>query len=196
MLRPDGVEEPCAMKIPRTGCAAELEEEVDILRRLEHPNIVAVKDAFRSTQEGQLVLVLVMPCANFDLASYLLSQRMCAEVVQDVAFQLAKAVHYVHEQRFSHRDIQPGNVLLSLGADSGSPCVDTGAIRVAMRVWLCDFGMARSVDRSSCAREVLCARTRCVDARGCDLAGEESAGAGAAGRDPTRRRRSQRRKDL
>ena len=104
---------------------------------------MAVKDAFRSTQEGQLVLV--MPSAHFDLASYLNSQRMSAEVVQGVAFQLAKAVHYVHEQRFMHRDIKPANVLLFVGADSGSPCVDAGAIHVAMRVWLCDLGMARSV---------------------------------------------------
>lgn len=39
---------------------------------------------------------------------------------------LATAITYVHEQKVRHKDIKPGNILLSNG-----------------RVYLCDFGIAR-----------------------------------------------------
>ena len=48
MVRPDGVEETRALKFPSAGCEAELEAEIGLLRKLEHPNVVAFKDVFRS----------------------------------------------------------------------------------------------------------------------------------------------------
>ena len=47
--RPNGVEETCALKYSTAGSAVELEADIDLLRTLEHPNVVAVKDVIRSS---------------------------------------------------------------------------------------------------------------------------------------------------
>ena len=97
IVRPDGVEETCALKFPSAGCEAELEAEIGLLRKLEHPNVLAVKDVFRSLQDGKVAMA--MPCAHFDLSCYLAAQRLCGEVARGVSRQLAEGVNYVHAQR-------------------------------------------------------------------------------------------------
>ena len=143
LQRPNGDDEWCALKFPQARCAADLEAEIDILGKLEHPNVVALMDVLRSSQDGKIIMVI--PYAHFDLSSYLLSQRMHDDVARGVSRQVAEGVKYVHAQRIIHRDIKPGNILLFMDSGSSSPSVDAGETRVALRVWLSDFDMAREV---------------------------------------------------
>ena len=55
--------------------------------------------------------------------------KLPEDVVQSIAKQLIRALHYLHSQRVIHRDMKPQNILIAAG----------GVIK------LCDFGFARAL---------------------------------------------------
>ena len=63
------------------------------------------------------------------------------EAILDVAIQFAWGLHYAHEQGLVHRDVKPGNLMLT-------------ADRVAK---VTDFGLARAV--APAARRATCRRS-------------------------------------
>jgi len=106
-----------------------LRGELRILRRLNHPNIVRLLDAFETDRH----LFVVTEFAQGDLFSIIEDDRMLPEDgVREVARQLVQALHYLHSMRIIHRDMKPQNCLLMSAARGSS-------------VKLCDFGFARSM---------------------------------------------------
>ena len=107
-----------------------LRQEIDILRVLKHPNIIAMRDAFETEHE----FCVVMEYAQGELFEVLEDDRTLPELeVKAIARQLVSALHYLHTNRVIHRDMKPQNVLI-------------GANKV---VKLCDFGFARSIRSQS-----------------------------------------------
>lgn len=107
-----------------------LRQEIDILRVLKHPNIIAMRDAFETENE----FCVVMEYAQGELFEVLEDDRTLPELeVKAIARQLVSALHYLHTNRVIHRDMKPQNVLI-------------GANKV---VKLCDFGFARSIRSQS-----------------------------------------------
>ena len=107
-----------------------LRQEIDILRVLKHPNIIAMHDAFETENE----FCVVMEYAQGELFEVLEDDRTLPELeVKEIARQLVSALHYLHTNRVIHRDMKPQNVLV-------------GANKV---VKLCDFGFARSIRSQS-----------------------------------------------
>ncbi|KAJ9447904.1 Serine/threonine-protein kinase TIO [Diplonema papillatum] len=110
-----------------------LRAEIEIMTTLNHENIIMLLDAFETAAE----FVVVMEYAQGELFEILEDDRCLPEpVVQKIAKQLAKALHYLHSNRIIHRDMKPQNILI--GRD--------GTVK------LCDFGFARAM---SCNTMVL-----------------------------------------
>jgi serine/threonine protein kinase len=94
-----------ALKSIRLECvsgsfAKELHNEIDILKTLDHPNIVRLHEVYTCDREHQLYLVLDL-CDGGDLyarAPY--SQRHAASLMD----QLVSAVQYMHHHGVVHRD--------------------------------------------------------------------------------------------
>ncbi len=107
---------------------ARFAREGELLARLAHPNIARLLDA-GVTDDGQRFLVLEL-VNGADIAAYCkgLSEREVIAVFQS----LLAAVAYAHSQLVLHRDIKPGNVLVS----------PTGDVK------LLDFGVAKLVDET------------------------------------------------
>jgi serine/threonine protein kinase len=101
--------------------------------RLVHPNIVQVFDfGFDENHHQHFIVMEHVPgnsCAE------LLRDRGHLDVEQsvDIVGQACRGLDYAHRNGVVHRDVKPGNLLLS----------DSGAIKLA------DFGIARAVDQSS-----------------------------------------------
>ncbi|KAA0154766.1 hypothetical protein FNF29_02295 [Cafeteria roenbergensis] len=116
----------------KSRTAAEMEslrEELRILRRLNHPNIVRLLDSFETNRH----LFVVTEFAQGDLFSIIEDDRKLPEAgVREVARQLVEALQYLHSRRIIHRDMKPQNCLLMSAARGAS-------------VKLCDFGFARSM---------------------------------------------------
>lgn len=126
--------EPVAIKLMRTKqmvpeTVQRLAQEVDILRRLQHPNIVRVLGAGTAQDEGAPYMVLEW-LESVTLRQYLHRRpKPDAKKVLEVVGAVASAMTAAHELGVVHRDLKPENVLLC------GPYQDT--------VKVVDFGMAK-----------------------------------------------------
>ncbi|WIA41542.1 hypothetical protein OEZ86_008912 [Tetradesmus obliquus] len=110
-----------------------LRQEIEILRQLRHENIIQMLDAFETKTD----FCVVTEFAQGELFEILEDdQCLPEEVVQSIAKQLVRALHYLHSNRIIHRDMKPQNILIGSG----------GTVK------LCDFGFARAM---SCNTMVL-----------------------------------------
>jgi serine/threonine-protein kinase len=114
-----------ALKIPhvQSGQAmSDLLKEVHIGSRLDHPNILPIKNA--TIEEGRLLIAYPLAERSLDTR---LRYRISSRVALNIGEQLLDAVAYAHARRVIHCDINPNNVLLFPNN----------------RVTLADFGIAR-----------------------------------------------------
>ncbi len=105
--------------------------EARVAARLsQHPFIAPVYDVGRSAH-GHPYLILPF-YGRGSLATLMASGPVAQQQVTDLGIKLCDALQYTHDQGVVHRDIKPGNILIS---DSGNPA-------------LSDFGAARLSDAS------------------------------------------------
>jgi len=85
--------------------------EIDILRELDHPNLIKLYATF----EDQHNLYLVMEnCTGGELLDALMDDGVFDERIASGVFkQIVAGVTYLHGQKISHRDLKPDNMLLS-----------------------------------------------------------------------------------
>ncbi|EKX40679.1 hypothetical protein GUITHDRAFT_58349, partial [Guillardia theta CCMP2712] len=107
-----------------------LRQEIEIQRKLDHPNIIVLLDAFETHNEFCLVTEL----AQGELFEILEADGSLPEIeVQNVAKQMIRALHYLHSNKIIHRDMKPQNILI--GPDR--------------QLKLCDFGFARAMTQQT-----------------------------------------------
>ncbi len=99
--------------------------EIDIVARLEHPNVVRAYDVLQTRVHLYLVLEYV---AGRDLGT-LVRQRGPLPVAEAVAYgvQAARGLAYAHKCGVVHRDLKPANLLLT--SDSVVKLSDLGLAR-------------------------------------------------------------------
>ncbi|HEY8080780.1 MAG TPA: protein kinase, partial [Acidimicrobiales bacterium] len=101
--------------------------EAQAAANLSHPNIVAVYDW--GEDEGTYFIVMELVTGT-SLATALRHEKtMAATRAATIAAQVANALAYAHRHGVVHRDIKPGNVLLT----------DDGQVKVT------DFGIAQAM---------------------------------------------------
>ncbi len=100
-------------------------QEVAIVSKLEHRNIVPVHDY--GEYNGQPYIVMrYMPGGSVD--DLLKNGSIELETVADIIEQIAPALDYAHSKQVLHRDLKPSNVLLD--DDGGAYLTDFGIARV------------------------------------------------------------------
>jgi len=110
-----------------------LQREIDIMKRLKHPNIVALFDVFDDPTHISLVL------------EYVSGGQLYDEIVKRGSFteadactvlkQVLSATEYLHENGIAHRDLKPENLLIS--SDGGG-----------LQVKIADFGLSKDFSGS------------------------------------------------
>ncbi|MEP7764651.1 serine/threonine-protein kinase [Sanguibacter sp. 25GB23B1] len=122
-------DDPSAVKRERT--------EVELLASLNHPALVTLYDAGVDDIQGVERTYLVMELVDGStLADRSASGPLGAADACRMAVDLAEALHVVHEHGVVHRDIKPGNILVS-------PCLLPGR---EITTKLADFGIAYLID--------------------------------------------------
>jgi serine/threonine-protein kinase len=91
------------------GFRARFAREVEVLRRLQHPNIVPVLD--HGTSHGQAYIVVPF-IATGTLHERLRKGPLDPRRVGRIVDQVAAALQFAHENGVVHRDVKPSNVLV------------------------------------------------------------------------------------
>ena len=138
----DVLARPVAVKVLLPHLAADeafvtrFRREAVAAARLSHPHIVAIYDTCTECEVEAIVMELVR---GTTLRS-VLDERgaLPPKAAVDIAVQVADALHAAHRQGLVHRDVKPGNILLS----------DDGRVLVA------DFGIAKAAEAASDLTEV------------------------------------------
>jgi serine/threonine-protein kinase len=128
---------------------AELSGDAEFLHRfrtearmtasLNHPGIAAVHDYGETVFDGDLsIAYLVMELVDGDPLAGLLAKhgRLSAEFTLDMLEQAGNALQAAHEQGLVHRDVKPGNILVT----------PAGQVKIT------DFGVAKAADAAPVTR--------------------------------------------
>ena len=104
--------------------------EVKSLKKLNHPNVVKLKEVIRENNR----LYFVFEYVKGDLLGLMRDQQepFPESSVRTIIFQILQALAYMHRNGFFHRDLKPENIL----------CSSPEMVKIA------DFGLAREI-RSS-----------------------------------------------
>ncbi|KAJ0063552.1 hypothetical protein NL108_003866 [Boleophthalmus pectinirostris] len=109
-----------------------IQNEVSILRRVKHPNIVLLIEEMDTPTELYLVMELVKGGDLFDAITS--SNKYTERDASSMLFNLASAIKYLHGHSIVHRDIKPENLLVYEHPD-GTKSLKLG-----------DFGLATVVN--------------------------------------------------
>nr|XP_046181840.1 serine/threonine-protein kinase DCLK2-like isoform X3 [Oncorhynchus gorbuscha] len=109
-----------------------IENEVAVLRRVKHPNIIQLIDEVDTPTELYLVMELVKGGDLFDAITS--STKYTERDASVMVFNLAGALKYLHSMNIVHRDIKPENLLVCEYLD-GTKSLKLG-----------DFGLATVVE--------------------------------------------------
>ncbi|XP_075482855.1 shaggy-related protein kinase eta isoform X1 [Primulina tabacum] len=124
--------------------------ELQLMRTMDHPNIVSLKHCFYSTTiKNELFLNLVMeyvPESMFSVIKHYsnMNQRMPLIYVKLYTYQIFRGLAYMHSVAgVCHRDLKPQNVLVD---------------PVTQQVKICDFGSAKALVAGEANIAYICSR--------------------------------------
>ncbi len=143
-----------ALKVVRGGCFVDqkriqlFQREIQSLARLKHRNIAAIYEAGR-TKDGQHFFAMELVHGT-SLTQYLrsaqsdVSGRACGVVQKlELFVEICEAISYAHQRGVIHRDLKPGNILVTQERSSS----ESSASRLGgPEIKVLDFGLARITD--------------------------------------------------
>ncbi|XP_072336347.1 calcium/calmodulin-dependent protein kinase type 1D-like [Scyliorhinus torazame] len=121
----------CVQKNKNNANDLALENEIAVLRKIKHENIVALEDIYESPTHFYLVMQLVSGGELFDriLEREVYSEKDAIILIR----QILNAVKYLHDNGIVHRDLKPEN-LLYYDSDENS------------KIMISDFGLSKILD--------------------------------------------------
>lgn len=130
--RADGqFDQRVALKVVRTGLESEdltkrFLAERQILAQLQHPNIASLLDG-GVTEDGRPYFVMEY-AAGVPLTEYCDEKRLTVDERLRLFRVVAEAVQYAHRNLVVHRDLKPGNILIT--SDGAVKLLDFGIAKV------------------------------------------------------------------
>ncbi|XP_077325769.1 death-associated protein kinase 2 isoform X2 [Lithobates pipiens] len=120
-------------QISRRGVTREeIEREVNILRGIQHPNIVTLQDVYENKTDVVLILELVSGGELFDFLAQ--KESLSEEEATRFIKQILEGVNYLHTRKIAHFDLKPENIML---LDKTIP---------VPHIKLIDFGLAHKIE--------------------------------------------------
>eukprot|EP01062_Namystynia_karyoxenos_P004064 TRINITY_DN1143_c0_g2_i1.p1 TRINITY_DN1143_c0_g2~~TRINITY_DN1143_c0_g2_i1.p1 ORF type:complete len:1737 (+),score=552.76 TRINITY_DN1143_c0_g2_i1:124-5334(+) len=114
--------------------AVELLNEVRVMSKLHHPNIIHYFHTERAYQDGEHKLLIFMEFASGGtLKDKIPPAGLPVQKVSAYTADVLTGLHYLHSKNIIHRDIKTANILIGVGAGGTEVCK------------LTDFGTAREV---------------------------------------------------
>lgn len=121
----------CIPKKALRGKEAVVENEIAVLKKIEHKNIVALEDIYESPTHLYLAMELVTGGELFDriIERGYYTEKDASQLIR----QVLDAVQYLHNMGIVHRDLKPENLLYA------TPFEDS-------KIMISDFGLSKIED--------------------------------------------------
>uniref|UniRef100_A0A672LBD0 Calcium/calmodulin-dependent protein kinase type 1D-like n=1 Tax=Sinocyclocheilus grahami TaxID=75366 RepID=A0A672LBD0_SINGR len=108
-----------------------LENEIKVLKRIKHDNVVGLEDFYETRTHYYLVMELVSGGELFDriLDRGVYTEKDASRVIK----QVLEAVSYLHQNSIVHRDLKPENLLYYSSEENA-------------KIMISDFGLSKMAD--------------------------------------------------
>jgi calcium-dependent protein kinase len=126
--------------IPSYKGGSHIKQEIEILKKIDHPNIIKVFEFFEETKK---LFVVMEHCKGGELFEEILKRQYFSEAQAcTIIKQLFSAVSYLHSNNIIHRDLKPENILLEEKSD-------------LMNIKIVDFAAATLYDKKTLLKGML-----------------------------------------
>mmetsp|Transcript_47947 Transcript_47947/g.137686 ORF Transcript_47947/g.137686 Transcript_47947/m.137686 type:complete len:632 (+) Transcript_47947:199-2094(+) len=149
----------CAVKSIRKSASDEtkrLKEEIEIMRILDHPNIIRFIESF---EDARCIYICLELCEGGELFERIckaghFSEQIGAQCVK----QMLLAINYLHQNFIMHRDLKPENWLLATREDVGKAPLRLIDFGISKRFQPGEFAKTKAGTPNYVAPEVLMGR--------------------------------------
>ena len=86
-----------------------IKNEIDLLKKLSHPNIVRIYEFYESTN----CFYLINEFSDGELYQYINKSTLNEQQLSIIFYQVFSGLYYLHENKIIHRDLKPENILIS-----------------------------------------------------------------------------------
>ena len=138
----------CALKIIKKKYASsateekEIMNEINILRMMDHPNILKIFEFYSSEKEFSIVTEL---CPLGELFDQIINKGPFDERHSAyILYQIVSAVNYCHKMHIVHRDLKPENILIVNNDKDEYPFIK-----------VCDFGTSKIFEKGVAERKIV-----------------------------------------
>ncbi|CAC14418.2 Serine/threonine-protein kinase par-4 [Caenorhabditis elegans] len=108
-----------------------IRSEMSILRRMNHRNVIKLIEIFNIPAKGKVYMVFEYCIGSVQqLLDMEPARRLTIGESHAIFIELCQGLNYLHSKRVSHKDIKPGNLLVSID----------------FTVKICDFGVAEQIN--------------------------------------------------
>ena len=119
----------------------EILNEINLLKTMDHPNILKIFEFYVSADSYFLVTEL---CSGGELFQEIIDKGPFNENLSAyLMFQILSAINYCHSMNIVHRDLKPENILISKRENG------------LLRVKVCDFGTSKMVEKGSVIKKIV-----------------------------------------
>jgi len=120
---------------------AEIMNEIEILKKMDHPNIVKIFEFYNSTKNYYLITEF---CKEGELFDKIVKEGPFDEdFASYIMYQIFSAVNYCHNMSILHRDLKPENILIERKEKNG------------LKIKIIDFGTAKIFENNKVERKII-----------------------------------------
>jgi len=122
-----------------------LGREIDIMKQLDHPNVLKLFEVFETDE----IIALIMELVNGGELFYKIVEKgnYSEKDAASIVTQMIRGVEYLHGRGIAHRDLKPENLLCS---------IDDNKDYQPFRVVIADFGLSKAFGEGGEALETSC----------------------------------------
>lgn len=134
LIKYDKISDPFALKQMNKNDYESFENEISFLMKLDHPNIVPIKNYYETGK----YLNIILPYAKNGTLETLIKKKqqidkyLSHDDIRYITLAISNGINYLHNNRVIHCDIKPSNILLF-----GNKVIK-----------ICDFGVSKQLKTS------------------------------------------------